>query len=444
MVTLPQAFWTSRLAFAGSAAALAIIAYALQDVVDDRVRAVIGVACFIAFIAACSTDVRRIDWRMVAWGFGLQLALGFFILKLEVGGIRPGYALFTGIARVAQRFMGFTNAGSQFVFGGLADTEVLSQLFPGGFVFAFTALPIIIFISSFFTVLYYFGILQFFVSLMARGVARLLGTSSAETLSAVANVFMGQTEAPIIVRPYVPTMTQSELLTLMVSGMATISGAVMAIYISLGADAVAILTTSVMAAPCGLYLAKILMPETETPTTRGKVTLVVRREHVNVIDAAAAGAGDGTRLAINVAAMLIAFLAFIAMIDFLLASIHPALSLTSMFSLVFAPAAILMGVPAADVPAVADLLGTKIVATEFVAYVKLTGEYQDVISQRSFVLATYALTGFANFGSVAILLGGLGGMAPERRGDLARLGSRALLGGFVATLINAAIAAVLI
>ena len=226
-----------------------------------------------------------------------------------------------------------------------------------------------IFISSFFTVLYYFGILQFFVRVTARAVVRLLNTSGAETLSAIANVFMGQTEAPIIVRPYVPHMTQSELLTLMVGGMATISGAVMAIYISLGADAVAILTTSVMAAPCGLYLSKILMPETEIPTTRGTVTLDVTNKHVNVIDAAAGGAADGTKLAINVAAMLIAFMAFIAMFDYLLALIHPALSLSSIFSLVFTPAAVLMGVEAADVPAIADLLGTKIVAPEFVAYV---------------------------------------------------------------------------
>jgi CNT family concentrative nucleoside transporter len=293
-------------------------------------------------------------------------------------------------------------------------------------------------------VLYHFGILQFFVRVTARAVVRLLNTSGAETLSAIANVFMGQTEAPIIVRPYVPHMTQSELLTLMVGGMATISGAVMAIYISLGADAVAILTTSVMAAPCGLYLSKILMPETEIPKTRGTVTLDVTNKHVNVIDAAASGAADGTKLAINVAAMLIAFMAFITMFDYLMAVIHPALSLSSIFSLVFIPAAVFMGVEAADVPAIADLLGTKLVATEFVAYVNLTTEYQNIISDRSAALATYALTGFANFASVGILLGGLGGMAPERRGDLARLGTRALFGGFLATLINASIASLLL
>ena len=433
-----------RLRFVAIALGLMAVAYLLRDLADPRVRAVLGVAVFISVTAACSADIRHIRWRTVAWGLSLQLLLAFVILKLVIGGVRPGYELFTAIARVAERFMKFTDAGSRFIFGELANPEVVSQLFPGGFVFAFTALPIIIFISSFFSVLYHFGILQFFVKQTARIVVYLLNTSGAETLSAVANVFMGQTEAPIIVRPYVSQMTRSELLTLMVGGMATISGAVMAIYINLGADAVAMLTTSVMAAPCGLYLSKILMPESEVPKTLGAVTVNVKRQYANVIDAAAGGATQGMTLAINVAAMLIAFLAFIALIDYVLALLHPALSLASLFSVVFAPAAFLIGVASADVGAVADLLGTKIVATEFVAYVKLTTEYQDLIEPRSFVLATYALTGFANFGSVGILLGGLGGMAPERRGDLARLGTRALFGGFVATLINASIASLLI
>ncbi len=269
-------------------------------------------------------------------------------------------------------------------------------------------------------------------------------TSGAETLSAAANVFMGQTEAPIIVKPYVPAMTQSELLAMMVGGMATISGGVMAVYISLGADPVAILTTSVMAAPCGLYLSKILYPEVEEPATRGDVKIAVEQTHTNVIDAASAGASDGTMLAINVAAMLIAFMAFIAMIDYLLALANPSLSLSRIFGWLFSPVAVLMGVPSNEVGMIGDLLGTKLVANEFVAYVKLTGEYRDALSPRSYTLATYALTGFANFASIGIQLGGIGGMAPSRRGDLARLGSRALLAGFIATLINAAIASALI
>jgi CNT family concentrative nucleoside transporter len=433
-----------RAAFGGVAVVLAGLAYALQGSVGPRGQAGAGALAFVCIVAACSTNLRAVNWRTVGWGMAVQLALAVFILKVEVGGVRPGYAFFSGVAAVVARFLEFTNAGSEFVFGGLADPEVMSKLFPGGFVFAFTALPTIIFISSFFTVLYYFGVLQLIVRVMARAMMFLMGTSGAETLSAAANVFMGQTEAPIIVKPYVPLMTRSELLAMMVGGMATISGGVMAVYISLGADPIAILTTSVMAAPCGLYLSKLLYPETEEPVTRGVVRVEVERQHVNVIDAAAAGASDGMMLALNVAAMLIAFLAFIALIDYVLGLIGTGLTLARVFAWVFAPVAIMMGTPAADVGPMADLLGTKLVANEFVAFVKLTSEYRSVIGERTLVLATFALTGFANLGSIGIQLGGIGGMAPTRRGDLARLGSRALLAGFLATLINACVAAMLL
>jgi CNT family concentrative nucleoside transporter len=277
---------------------------------------------------------------------------------------------------------------------------------------------------------------------MARAMMHLMRTSGAETLSAAANVFMGQTEAPLIVKPFVPKMTMSELLAIMVGGLATVAGGVMAVYIAMGADPIAILTTSVMAAPCGLYLSKILIPELEQPATLGRVAVSGERAHVNVIDAAAAGASDGMQLAINVAAMLIAFLAGIALVDALLALLSPGLSLSRIFSWAFAPVAVLIGVPSADVPEVADLLGTKLVTNEFVAFAKLTTEYRE-IDPRSYALATYALTGFANFGSIGILLGGVGAMAPTRRQDLARLGPRALLAGFTATLINAALVAML-
>jgi CNT family concentrative nucleoside transporter len=425
---------------------LAVAAFLMQGTVNPRLQALSGIICFIAIIAACSSNLRAVNWRTVGWGMALQIALALLILKLEIGGVRPGYAFFSKVGDLVKQFLEFTNAGSQFVFGVLANGAVMDREFgPGqGFVFAFTALPTIIFVSSFFTVLYYFGVLQFIVRLFARGMMYAMRTSGAETLSAAANVFMGQTEAPIIVKPYVPAMTRSELLALMVGGMATISGGVMAVYITLGADPVAILTTSVMAAPCGLYLSKILYPEVEEPVTLGEVKIAVERQHTNAIDAAAAGASDGTVLAINVAAMLIAFLAFIALFDYVLAAIHPELSLARVFAVVFAPVAVLMGVPAQDVPAIGDLLGTKLVANEFVAYIKLTGEYRGVISDRSYTLATYALTGFANFASIGIQLGGIGAMAPSRRGDLASLGSRALLAGFIATLINASIAAVLL
>ena len=434
-----------RLRVMVGAAALILggIVVLLAHSLSTTVRGALGIGVFLLVVAACSTNLRAVNWRTVGWGLALQWAFALFILKFQIGGWRPGFELFAWISSVVKQFLEFTNAGSTFVFGGLANPAVMEKVFPGGFVFAFVALPTIIFVSSFFTVLYYFGVLQFIVRIMAKAMMYLMRTSGAETLSAAANVFMGQTEAPIIVKPYVPKMTQSELLAMMIGGMATISGGVMAVYISLGADPVAILTTSVMAAPCGLYLAKILLPETEVPDTLGTVRTEVEKTHANVVDAAAAGASDGTMLAINVAAMLIAFLAFIAMFDFILASLWPGLTLAAVFAKVFAPAAILMGVPMADVPYVADLLGTKLVANEFVAYVKLTTEYRTVLSPEAYTLATYALTGFANFASIGILLGGIGAMAPTRRGDIARLGGRALLGGFLATMINAAIASML-
>jgi len=420
------------------------MAFLFQEVLPGRVRAVLGIICFIGVVVAASANIRAINWRTVGWGLGLQLALAILILRFEVGGVRPGYALFSALAAIVGQFLAFTDVGSSFVFGVLSSQDDLASVFPDGFILAFAALPIIVFVSSVFTVLYYFGIVQMLVRAMARVMMPLMGTSGAETLSAAANVFMGQTEAPLVVRPYIPAMTQSELLTLMTGGLATIAGSVLGVYLSLGADPVAMLTTSVMAAPCGLYLSKILLPETGQPATLGNVESAVGDDHVNVIDAAAGGAADGMRLAINVAAMLIAFLAFVAMIDYGLGLVSSGLTLARVFAVVFSPAAVLLGVSSADVPAVADLLGTKLVTNEFVAYVKLNSEYATVITDRSHVLATFALTGFANFGSVGVILGGIGGMAPGRRADLARLSSRALFAGFIVTLINAAIAGVVL
>jgi CNT family concentrative nucleoside transporter len=271
----------------------------------------------------------------------------------------------------------------------------------------------------------------------------LMGTSGAETLSAAANVFMGQTEAPLIVKPYVKDMTDSELLALMVGGMATISGGLMAVYISMGAPPVAILATSVMAAPCGLYLSKLLLPETGEPKTRGDAHTAVENPHRNVIEAAAAGATDGLSLALNVAAMLIAFLALLAMLDYLLQLIRPELALKNIFGTIFTPIAFLMGVDQADLSKVGDLLGLKLVANEFVAYAQLTDNYKGQLNPRSVRLVTFALTGFANFASIGIQIGGIGALAPSRKADLARLGPRALFAGFLTTLVNASIAGVL-
>src|SRR5262249_29082468 len=268
------------------------------------------------------------------------------------------------------KFLEFSTEGAAFVFGPLARPDVAEKAFGkgNGFLFAFVALPTIVFVSSFFSVLYHFGVLQLVVRVFATAMRALMRTSGAETLSVTANVFMGQTEAPLIVKPYVERMTRSELLALMVGGMAHISGSLMAVYIDMGADAVAILTTSVMASPCTLYLAKIVLPETEQSQTSGSVQAAVERSHVNVIAAARAGASAGMRLAINIAAMLIAFLAFIALFNALLGLISPELSLARIFGWVFAPLAHLLGVEAADVPTMADMLGTKLVANEFVAY----------------------------------------------------------------------------
>jgi CNT family concentrative nucleoside transporter len=435
---------TLRIALAAIAVLLALSAYLTQGAVGPRVQASVGVVAFLLIVASCSNNIRAIDWRTVGWGMALQWLLALFVLRLDVGGVRPGQALFAWLGAGISRFVEFAGAGATFVFGGLADPKVMSALFPGGFVFAFTALPAIIFVSAFFSVLYHFGILQFVVQVTARATMRVMRTSGAETLSVTANVFLGHVESPMIVRPYVPLMTQSELLTMMVGGLATISGGMMVVYVGLGVDPVAILATSVMAAPCSLYLSKMLYPETGEPVTLGGATLTVERQHVNAIDAAAAGATEGTALAINVAAMLIAFLAFIAMFDYLLGLLSPGLSLAAIFARLFAPLAVLMGTPREDVPAMADLLGTKLVANEMVAFIKLTSQYGDVMTERSRLLAAYALTGFANLGSIGILLGGIGGLAPARRGDIARLSGPALLAGFFATLINACVASILL
>lgn len=433
-----------RLGIVAGVVLLGLLALLLDSLIGPRGRAVLGIFCFIGLAAVFSSNLRAVNWRTLGWGLALQVLLALFIMTLKIGDVRPGHELFRTIGDGVKKFLEFTNAGSQFVFGVLADPDAMGKVHKkGAFVFATSALPTIIFVSSFFTILYYLGVLQFIVRLLARGMMYLMGTSGAETLSSAANVFMGQTEAPLIVKPYVNDMTDSELLALMVGGMATISGGLMAVYIGMGAPPVAILATSVMAAPCGLYLAKLLLPETSVPKTRGDVHTVIENPHRNVIEAAAAGASDGMMLAINVAAMLIAFLALLAMVDFLLQKTYPPLSLKNIFGFVFTPVAFLMGVEQADLGKVGDLLGLKLVANEFVAYAQLTETYRGQLSPRSVRLATFALTGFANFASIGIQIGGIGAIAPSRKADLARLGPRALFAGFLTTLVNASLAGVL-
>ncbi len=368
---------------------------------------------------------------------------GLVVAWLVVGLLLPGWVpwTFEKVGAGIKVLVECSDKGADFVFGDLS--KVNGKV---GFVFAFKALPPIIFVSAFFSVLYYFGVLQFLVKIFAKAMMHLMGTSGAETLSVSANVFMGQTEAPLIVKPFVSRMTESELFTLMASGMAHISGGLMAVYISYGADPVSILCTCVMACPCSLYLAKLVVPELARPVTAGDASIVVEKSAVNPIDAAATGIKDGLFLALNVAAMLIGFLAFIALFDAIIGAFNPDLSLRKLFGWGFSPVAFLMGVGPAESETVGQLLGTKLAANEHVAYVDLK-ELQKTdarISERAHKLAVYALTGFANFASIGIQLGGIGAMAPERRKDLARLGLKALFVGFVVTLINAAVAGVLL
>lgn len=431
-----------RLAIAGAVLTLGLAAYGLRDTIGLRGQAFAGIFCFFGLVAMFSSNLRAVNWRTIGWGVVLQVILAVLVLKVEV--VKDA---FNSVKLFVVNFIGFSDKGAEFVFGNLARPGDIA-LNPGKdflFMFAFKALPPILFVSAFFTVLYHYRILQKVVKLMARVMVHLMGTSGAETLSVSANVFMGQTEAPLIVKPYVPRMTNSELFALMTSGFAHISGGMMVVYINYGADPVAVLTTCIMACPCSLYLAKLFMPEISRSETAGTVhTHSEKSPYVNGIDAAAAGTTDGLKLALNVAAMLIVFIAFVAMFDWILGKIVPDLSLTKLFGWIFSPAAFLMGIDLADVSKVGSLLGAKLAINEHYAYLLMKGwkATPDFMSARSYTLAAFALTGFANFASVGIQLGGIGAIAPERRHDLAKLGLRALFVGFVATLLNAAIAGV--
>jgi CNT family concentrative nucleoside transporter len=455
----------------GIGAAASFLDRVVNPALALRLQAACGVVCLILIVAGFSRNLRQVNWKTIFWGIALQVGLALLILKASWTWGEDTYSVYEFFRRVGvaiQQFLDFTNAGARFVFGVLADRETLAKVFgpQNQVILAFGVLPTIIFASCFFSLLYYLRVLQFFVTVLARSMMYAMRTSGAETLSAVANVFLGQTEAPLIVKPYIRKMTQSELLALMVGGMATISGGIMAVYIQMGADPVGILVTSVMAAPCGMYLSKLLWPETEKPETLGNAQAPVEVPFANAVDAISAGASDGMKLMINVMAMLVAFLALLAMVNYLLDFTYVSIfseatradwlakfgivkfDLTYIFSKLFAPLAFLIGVAGEDISRVADLLGIKLVGNEFLAYAKLTSEYHyqtgpSPISHRSYVLATFALTGFANFGSVGIQLGGIGAMAEERRSDLAKLGMKALFLGFVATLINAAIAGML-
>jgi CNT family concentrative nucleoside transporter len=466
-VLLPATPISWRIAIAVAITTLAVSAYLLQPVIGTRGQALAGVVCFFGIVALFSVNLQAVNWHTIGWGIALQILLAVLVLQLK-----PVQNAIESLSAVVDKFIKFSDEGALFVFGNLADKRppqaggTWMQLFGTNYMFqfAFVVLPPILFISAFFTVLYHFGILQWIVKLMAKGMVHLMRTSGAETLSVAANVFMGQTEAPLIVKPYVPRMTNSELFTLMVSGMAHISGGMMLVYISYGANTVSVVTTCIMACPCSLYLAKLFLPEIGTPETLGTLHATEKSPYVNGIDAAAAGTTTGLQLALNVAAMLIVFIAFVAMADALLGGIKPLLlsvglpsdwlagwpddlSLRKVFGWLFSPAAFLMGVDLKDVQEVGKLLGSKLAINEHFAYLEMKAMKamaDPVMTERSYKLTAFALTGFANFSSVGIQLGGIGALAPDRRHDLARLGGRALFVGFVATLLNAAVAGVLL
>lgn len=416
---------------------------------------VTGLATLIAIAWLASAQRSAINWKLVFIGLALQIL--FALLTL---GTSFGQWLFDTIARGFVTLIGFTEQGAAFIFGDLAVQDGNQSI---GFIFAFQVLPTVIFFSALMSVLYHLGVMQRVVEAMARLLMRVMPVSGAETLSVCANVFIGQTEAPLVVKPYVLGMTRSELLTLMVGGMATIAGGVMAAYVGMlgGADdemkiyfAKHLLAASIMAAPAALVVAKIMLPELEQSQTAGLVRLPVERTATNVIDAAATGAADGVRLALNIGGMLLAFIALIAMINAPLTWIGEAsglatwlgqpLSLATILGWLLAPLTFLIGVPWSDAQAVGGLIGTKVVLNEFVAYAHLQQLIASgALSERAVLIATYALCGFANFSSIAIQIGGIGGIAPERRADLAQLGLRAVLGGSLATLMTGTIAGAL-
>jgi CNT family concentrative nucleoside transporter len=392
-----------------------------------RLTSALGIVSMIAIAWAVSADRRRFPWRSV--GFGLSIQATFAVLLLETA---AGRAFFAGASALVSGLTSYTNAGARFVFGPLMDA---------GFAIVTQVLPVIVFMGSLFAVLFYLGLVQRLVGALAWLMRRTMGTSGAESLAAAANIFVGMVEAPLLVRPYIERMTRSELFAVMTTGMATVAGSVMVAYAGmLGGDyAGHLLTASFLSAPGGLYLAKVMIPETETPQTLAGAGAAIERGGANVIDAAANGAIAGLRIAGYVGALLLAFVALIAMANDAIAALGgvigiEGLTLQRVFGVVFAPFAFVMGVPPAEAPLVGSLLGTKTVLNEFLAYQELGKLVADgAISPRAAVLASYALCGFANFGSLAILLGGLGGMAPSRRPEIASLGLRSILAGTLAT-----------
>jgi CNT family concentrative nucleoside transporter len=408
---------------------------------DAGLRAIsaAGLLVMLALAWTLSLDRRHVPWRVVGWGLALQLGLGLLLLATPVGGV-----FFRAMNAVVSALGSYTDAGVRFVFGALVDT---------GFSFVVNVLPIIVFMGSVFAVLYHLGVMQRVVNLLALGLGRTLGTSGAESLAAVANIFLGMTESALIVRPYLERMTRSELFCLMTVGMSTVAGSVMLAYVAIlggGAFAGHLATASLLSAPAAILVSKLMLPERERPETLEGAQAAVARSAANLIDAAAEGAIGGLRLAAYVGALLVAFVALIALANDACGFVGGwfgagDLTLERLLGLALAPLALAMGVPAADAVTVGGLLGVKTVLNEFIAYQQL-GELMraGAVSPRAAVIASYALCGFANFGSLAILLGGIAGMAPSRRAEVAGLGLRSIVSGSLASFMTACVAGILV
>jgi len=409
-----------------------------------RLTGILGLITMMGLAFAFSTNRRAIRVRTVAWGLALQFAFAVFVLRVDFG-----RTLFQKAGDAVTKLLSYSFYGSEFVFGELGKSG--GKL---GFYFAFQVLPTIIFIAAFFAILYHFGIMQFIIRLAARVMMRFMGASGAESLNVAASIFMGQTEAPLTIRPFLPNVTRSELMTIMTSGMAHVSGGIMAAYILFGIEAKHLLSAVIMTAPGTILLAKMLVPETETPLTAGRVHLPEEELHKsdNLLGAIARGTTDGLNLAINVGAMLISFIALIYLCNGILGGVHNVLaharipfpsSLQAIFGFVFSPVAWIIGVPWRDCRIIGNLLGTRMVLNELIAF-SMLGPLKSALDPRSFTIATFALAGFANFSSIGIQIGGIGALAPNKKGELARLGVRAMLAGTMANLMSASIAGMLL
>jgi CNT family concentrative nucleoside transporter len=404
----------------------------------ERLISVLGLLVILAFAYASSENKSKIQWRTVITGIFLQILFGLIIMKTGFG-----RSIFDSIGKGFNALLGYTSEGAKFLFGGLATpSESL------GFIFATMVLPTIIFMSALMSVLYHIGFMQKVVELVARVMMKVMRTSGAESLAAAANIFVGQTEAPLVIKPYVGSMTKSEIMCLMTGGMATVAGGVLAAYVGFGIDAGHLLAASVMSAPAALVCSKLMVPEIEESATAGVVKVELPQVATNVIDAAASGASDGLKLAVNVAAMLLAFIALIAMLNGILSGVggllgYPQLTFELLMGYLNAPVAWLLGVPWEDCFQVGSILGKKLVLNEFVGYLDLIKAKAE-ISERSTIITTYALCGFSNFSSIAIQLGGIGTMAPEKRPILAKYGMKSMIAGTLACYMTACIAGFLI